>query len=196
MISNDSNISHGWGAWMRWLVSNGIALIAAGGSIVAILDYFNWPNFPDAPTLTATIVAPTMSVPSSDPQPIQTSTQPATGTPVPQQPSPTDFVLSYWQNVSDGRYENSWAQLSPEFRRARHNDDYTDYVQGYQQMNLCRVVIGNVNLIQQASYSAVVAAHFTYLTGSQCNSSEYNFEMWLIYDGASNSWLFDKNILK
>jgi len=31
-----------------------------------------------------------------------------------------------------------------------------------------------------------VTAHLTYQTGSQCSSSEYDFEIWLIYDGASN----------
>ena len=130
--------------------------------------------------------------------PTQTSLLPTTipDTPVLTRPSPTEFVISYWQNVSDGSYENSWAQLSPEFRRANHNNDYNDYIQGYQHMKLCGIVVNNVNLIQQDSYSAVVAAHFTYYTGIQCNPSEYNFEMRLIYDTAGNSWLFDKNIVK
>lgn len=128
----------------------------------------------------------------------QTSLPPViiSDTPTPQGPSPTDFVLSYWQNVSDGRYENAWVQLSHGFRQARHNNDYNDYVRGYQEMNLCRIVISNINLIRQDSYSAVVTAHLTYQTGPQCNSSEYDFEMWLVYDSASNSWLFDKNMFQ
>lgn len=143
--------------------------------------------------------------PQSTPQPTQTLVPPTQTSlpptviydaPTPSVPSPTEFVISYWQNVSDGRYENAWFQLSPRFRRAKHNNDYTSYVDGYQQMNLCRIVISNVNVVQQDLYSAVVTAHFTYYTGAQCNSSEYNFEMWLVYDGASNSWLFDKNIVR
>jgi len=132
------------------------------------------------------------------PQPTQTSLPPTViyNTPTPQIPSPTDFAISYWQNVSDGRYEVSWAQLSPRFRQVMHNNEYTNYVQGYQQINLCSIVVSDVNLIHQDLYSAVVAAHFTYYTRAQCNSSEYNFEMWLVYDGASNLWLFDKNIKK
>lgn len=131
------------------------------------------------------------------PQPSQASLQPtSTDAPVPTVPSPTVFVISYWQNVSDGKFEAAWVQLSPRFRRVVHNDDYYDYVQGYQQMNLCRIVVSNVNLIQQDSYSAVVTAYFTYYTGSQCITSEYNFEMWLVYDTSTNSWLFDKNIVR
>ncbi len=197
MISNDSNISHAWGSWLKWLISTAVALVAAGGSIVAILEYFNSPRIPDVSIPTAIMVAPTMLMPSSnDPQPIQTSTRPATETSVPQQPSPTDFVVSYWQNISEGRSESAWVQLSPEFRRDSHNNNYDDYARGYQQMNLCRVVVSNVNLMQQDSYFAVIAAHVTYYSGTQCSSSGYNFEMRLIYDSASNSWLFDKNIVK
>lgn len=157
----------------------------------------------------AEATATSVLVSTESPQPIppyietmatstQTSLPPAiiSDTPAPQGPSPTDFVLSYWQNVSDGSYENAWAQLSQGFRQASHNNNYNDYVSGYQQMNLCSIVVSNVNLIRQDSYSAVVTAHFTYYTGAQCNSSEYNFEMWLIYDGASHSWLFDKNMFQ
>jgi len=131
------------------------------------------------------------------PEPVLPSPQPTlTDAAVPTMPSPIEFVISYWQNVSDGKFEGAWAQLSPHFRQVMHNDDYYDYVRGYQQMDLCRIVVSNVNLIKQDSYSAIVIAYFTYYTGSQCNSSEYNFEMWLVYDAATNSWLFDKNIVR
>ncbi len=132
------------------------------------------------------------------PQPTQTSLPPTVifGTPTPSIPSPIDFVTSYWQNVSDGRFENAWGQLSPGFRQVMHNDNFNNYLRGYQEMQLCRIVMSNVNLIHQDLYSAVVSAHLTYYTGAQCNSSEHNFEMWLVYDSSRNSWLFDKNVLK
>ncbi len=142
--------------------------------------------------------------PTSVPPPDQTSAPPAppspqptvvTDTPIPIIPSPVEFVVSYWQNVNDGKFESAWAQLSPGFRQAKHNNDYNDYVYGYRQMNLCRIEISNLQLVRQDGYSAVVTAHFTYYTGAQCNSSEYDFEMRLVYDGASNSWLLDRNIV-
>ena len=143
------------------------------------------------------IVTSVPQLTSPAPQPTQTTPPPVpTDTPIPPKPSPLDFVIAYWQNVSDGRYENAWAQLSPGFRQAWHNNDYTDYLSGYRKMNLCRIVISDINLIRQDNYSAVVTAHFTYYSGAQCNLSEYNFEMWLIYDRASNVWLFDKNTSK
>ena len=197
MISNDSNVSPGWGGWLKWLVNTGIALLAASGSVVAILQYINQPG--PSSTLAPTSMTPIAITSASwlDPTPTQSNVPPTvmyhTSTPV--VPSPTDFILSYWQNVSDGRYENAWAQLSPRFRHTWHNNDYSDYLRGYEQMNLCSILVSNVNLIRQDIYSAVVTAHLTYQTGSQCNSSEYNFEMWLTYD-VSNSWLFDKNMFK
>ncbi|MCI0550084.1 MAG: hypothetical protein L0287_03945 [Anaerolineae bacterium] len=198
MLSNDSNISHGWGGWLKWLVNTGIALLAASGSVVAILQYLDRPAQPLTPAPHSITAIAITSTPWPDPTRTQTTVPPTViyHTPTPLAPSPTDFVISYWQNVSDGRYENAWSQLSPGFRQAWHNNDYNDYLRGYQQMNLCRIVISNVNLIRQDGYSAVVTAHLTYQTGSQCISSEYNFEMWLIYDGASHSWLFDKNMFQ
>jgi hypothetical protein len=198
MISNDSNVSQGWSNWLKWLISTGIALLAAGGSVVAMLDYFNQHNLPGAYTRTETAVASATDVPLPTPSPTQT-TQPATviyDTPTPAKPNPANFVISYWQNVSNGRYENAWAQLSQTFRQTWHNNDYSDYLRGYQRMNLCRIVVSNVNLISQADYSAVLTAQLTYYAGSQCRSSEYNFEMWLVYDDAGNAWLFDRNIQK
>jgi hypothetical protein len=131
------------------------------------------------------------------PQPTQTDLPPVpTATPLPQKPSPTDFVISYWQNVSDGRYENAWMQLSPRFQQAAHRGDYNDYVSGYLQMKLCRIVVSNVNVMQEDNFSAIVVADLTYYTGSLCNSSEYDFEMWLVYDETASSWLFDRNLIK
>jgi len=131
------------------------------------------------------------------PPPTQTIPLPIpTNTPMPQKPGPTEFVLSYWQNVSDGRFESAWTQLSPGFRQAAHNNDYSDYLSGYQQMNLCHIDVSNVNLIYQDNNSAVVTAHFEYYIGASCNSSGYNFEMQLIFDKASNSWLLEKNSFK
>lgn len=142
----------------------------------------------------AGIVTPVPQPASPAPQPTQTNLPPsATNTLLPPMPDPTEFVVSYWQNVSDGRFESAWKQLSPRFQQAMHHGDYNNYVLGYQQMNLCRIVVSNVNLIQQDNSFTVVTAHLTYYTGMQCNASEYNFEMWLVYDAANSSWLFDRN---
>jgi len=189
-----------------------IRIIAFALGVMFILLSLN-PTMISAALAAVTDTPPPVATesPQSIPQPTQTSVQPIQISPEPTQTSlpptviydtptppglsPAEFVISYWQNVSDGRYENAWAQLSPGFRQAKHNNDYSAYVYGYQQMNLCRIVVSSVNVVQQDFYSAVVTAHFTYYTGAQCNSSEYDFEMWLAYDGASNSWLFDKNII-
>jgi len=55
MISNDPNMSQGWGGWLKWLVNTGIALLAASGSVVAILQYINQPDPPSTPASMTTI---------------------------------------------------------------------------------------------------------------------------------------------
>ena len=149
------------------------------------------------PTADAPVVGSESQSAPFVPQPTQTALLPIpANTPMPQKPSPTEFVLSYWQNVSDGRFESAWVQLSPGFRQAAHNDDFGDYLSGYQQMNLCHIDVSDVNLIYQENNSAIVTAHFEYYTGASCISSGYNFEMQLIFDEPSNSWLLEKNSIK
>jgi len=147
---------------------------------------------------------PTASVPAL-PQSTQTSVMPEpinlhptdlVDTLTPQIPDPTDFVVSYWRKVSEGRYETAWEQLSSRFRQAMHNNNYNDYVRGYEDLQICDIVISNVILVYQDLSSAVVTAHLTYYTAAECNSSEHNFEMSLIYNKVSNSWLFDKNVVR
>lgn len=151
----------------------------------------------DVSTTNAPIVISEPPSTLSEPQPTQTNPPLiSTDTPPPQKPSPIDFIISYWQNVSDGRFGNSWTQLSPRFRQAAHHNDFGDYVRGYEQMNLCRIVVNNINLVQQDNSSTIATAHFVYYTGAQCTSSEYDFEMWLVFDEAANSWSFDKNIVR
>ncbi len=145
------------------------------------------PTAQPTPLATATLLQPTL---------IYSSPAIASDTPLPVKPSPTGFIVSYWQNVSAGSFEISWAQLSPGFRRAMHHDDFSDYVRGLQEMQICQIVASNPVVAEQDDYSAIVIVHLAFQTGAQCNSNEYNFESRLIYDGVPNSWLLDKNMIK
>lgn len=209
MISNDSNRSLGCSGWLKGLFGAAVALIAAGGSMVAILDYFQVEPGPHnrgnlAIVITSTQeVLPVQETAEQTDQPTVTvsptatilPTETSTPTRLPR-PDAVEFVTSYWQNISDHHFESAWAQLSPQFRQNFHNNSYEDYLQGYQKMNVCRIDVSNANLIRQNDFSAVVTAHFIYYTGAQCSSSQYDFEMWLIYHPGSNSWQFDKNIIR
>lgn len=148
------------------------------------------------PTLISIQIQSQTAVPSLSPSPTSHAPTAIPGTATASRPDPAQLVISYWRNVSDRRYEDAWAQLSPEFQRGWHNNDYMDYVNGYQQMNLCSIVISNVSIREQDDYFSIVEAHLTYYTGTQCRSSEYDFEMQLIYDRTENSWLFDRNTIK
>lgn len=66
MISNDSNTSQGCSGWLKWLIGTGLALIAAGGSFVAMLQYFNPRS--DTPSSNTILVLPATNVPSPEPQ--------------------------------------------------------------------------------------------------------------------------------
>jgi serine/threonine-protein kinase len=210
---NDSNVPEAKFNWLKWLVGTAVSVITVGSSLIAILDYVDRKDAPVLATnpaagvlaapasLTATTVPTQTSLPTDVPTAIpvlstETSTAIAVSPeiPTPSKPDAAAFVLAYWQNVSNHNFEAAWAQLSPEFRKTIHNDNYRDYLQGYRQMELCRIDVSGVNVLQQNDFTAIVQAHLTYYTGAQCYQSEFDFEMWLVYARSSNSWLFDRNV--
>jgi hypothetical protein len=195
MISNDSSSSAGCSGWLKGVLAAAVALPATGSSVVGILDYFKIEPASVVPAILAGSHLTTQQPAKSIVQPGITAKPTATIPPTPlPRPDAVRFVLSYWQNVSEHRFETAWKQLSAGFRQSFHNNNYEDYLQGYQKMNLCRIQVSNANLVQQDDSSAEVTAHFTCYNGKQCSSSEHDFEMWRVYDQETNSWLFDQNI--
>ncbi len=82
MISNESNKSQGCAGWLKWLIGSGLALVAAGGSIVAILEYLGPPQ--SSPVIGVTVVPPPES---------------------PRPPDPTNTPLPDLQGVSPGEWQ-------------------------------------------------------------------------------------------
>jgi hypothetical protein len=66
MISNDFDTSPGCARWFRWLIGTGFALVAAGSSLVAILQYFDPPTQVPVPSDNPVNVVVITSQPVSD----------------------------------------------------------------------------------------------------------------------------------
>jgi hypothetical protein len=79
MISEDSNTSQGCFGLMKWLIGAGLGLIAAGGSVVAILEFFK-PDPVYSPAQNTVIVVPATNVPT---------------------PGPADITPEEWQAVEE-----------------------------------------------------------------------------------------------
>ena len=110
--------------------------------------------------------------------------------------SPVQAVREYWETTSRGQYEEGWAGLSTGFKNRKHGGDYTDYLEGYQAMNLCSVVATDVQLIQQSDNHAVVSAHLVYHASSNCKTSEYDFDFYLVRNSTNGPWLIDRLVPK
>lgn len=158
------------------------------------------PNMISNALTNPTALSAPLAIETLRPDPPATVTDPpsiiVSDTPVPLKPDPTGFIVSYWQNVGAGRFEISWAQLSSRFQRAMHHDDYFDYVRGLQEMQICQILPSDPVWAARDDYSAIVTVHLIFQTGAHCTTNEYDFESRLVYDGASNSWLLDKNMIK
>ena len=139
-------------------------------------------------TVASTIAAPT-PLPAINTQIASASPQ-ATLAALP----PDQAVRSYYQFVSQQRYDVTWQMLTDAFKQKFNccapNYNYSGYVDWWNSVNT--VDFGQVRTVSQTGDRAVVYAELYYVmnTGdrSGMDSSPY---IELVYDTASGAWRFD-----
>jgi hypothetical protein len=68
MMADDPNKAQGCAGWFKWLVGTGLGLLAAGGSVVAILQYVDPPHVAvPAPASNQVLVVAVTNEPTPDP---------------------------------------------------------------------------------------------------------------------------------
>ena len=107
------------------------------------------------------------------------------------QDTPESTIASYWEMVNAGNYKSAWDYLSPGFQGKHHDDDYDDYFDGYQDMQLCSVKAKEIKPVHIGDISAVISANVNYQTGPGCTKSKHEFDHYLVYDQESEVWLVD-----
>ena len=139
-------------------------------------------------TAAPTSAAPT-PLPAINTQPANTISQPTLALLPPDQ-----AVRSYYQFVSQQRYDITWQMLTDAFKQKFNccapNYNYSGYVDWWNSVNT--VDFGQVRTVSQNGDRAVVYAELYYVmnTGdrSGMDSSPY---IELVYDAASGGWRFD-----
>lgn len=162
-------------------------LLCSGGGWLA------WPYiFPATATSTIT---PTSTHTPIVPIPI-TDTQTMTMSVTVPSPSvdPVQFVVDYWSDVSERRYELAWQKLTPAFRQRSHNNDINDFMSGYEARNYCRIETSNGRLINNDGSIAVVSLQVIYYVGQSCAVAPHTFEITLVYNNADQMWQYEKTV--
>ncbi len=114
----------------------------------------------------------------------------STPTPSPASMSPTEFVIAYWKNISDGRYQTAWNSLSLDFQIKNHDGNYANYSKGFE--GYCGVDATHVKLIEQTEAVAQVSTHVTYqMAQLDCHPVTYEMLIRLIYDRQHSTWSCD-----
>ena len=137
-----------------------------------------------------TVVAQQSAIPAT-PIPTGTPVVP-TNTIVPTPSSSVEqFIRTYFQEINNRHYENTWSLLSDAFRASRNspqNGGYQGYVDFWNTVD--RVEILEVRILEQSDQSAkvFVVANYHYKNGVT-TTGEQNFS--LIYDFTRSTWLFD-----
>jgi len=202
-----------------WLVLGGATLAVLGVcALVTVcaslaIIWFSRPDSSDNIRATPTNVVQLATAASPTQQtPLNVSTQPAVAIPTPlpipntagrvpttfplpsQVTSPDQAVRTYYNLVSQQRYDQTWPMLTDAFKQKFNccapNYNYTGYVDWWDSVD--RVDFGNVRTVSQNGDRALVYAELYYIMNNGDRSSMGNMPyIALIYDTALGYWRFD-----
>lgn len=116
--------------------------------------------------------------------------------PQPTGESPDESLIIYYNLVSDGRYEEAWARLSPSFQENMHSDGFASYVEYYEDLGAWGVWVEDVQIVEQDGHDAVVAAVLVFDWGSTSTVKHYKIDYHMVYDSSRELWLIDRTVRK
>jgi hypothetical protein len=134
-------------------------------------------------TLTPLLIISTQA-PTTIPQPTQTALR----------MPPDQLVRTYFQLVSQGRYDLTWPLLTDAFKQKFNccapNYNYSGYTAWWDSVD--RVEFGSVNTVSQNGDRAVVYAELYYVMNTGARSGVDGSPYFaLVYDSAMGSWRLD-----
>jgi hypothetical protein len=193
-----------------WLIGGSAALVVLGGcalisvAIAALLIWFSSgvSSHSATPTPKAVVANPTQVLTAAAPTPLPgVNTVPtlSTGFVTPTLDTtnrlpPDQAVRSYFQFVSQQRYDLTWPMLSDTFKQKFNccapNYDYAGYVNWWDSVNY--VDFGTVSTVSQTADRAVVYAELYFVMNTGTRSGvDSNPYIELIYDPVSGAWRFN-----
>ena len=136
----------------------------------------------------ATSAAPTRIAPTPLPA---LNTQPPLPSTAPIRVAPEQAVRSYYEWVSQQRYDLTWGLLTDSFKQRFNccapSYNYSGYVQWWDSVNY--VDFGDVRAVSQESERAVVYAELYWVMNTGVRSGmSANAYIELVYDTAMNAW--------
>jgi len=105
-----------------------------------------------------------------------------------------EFLDIYFDAVVRGDYVSAWNNLTTRFKINKHDASYPNFVEGYEQMNLCDIIITDVVVLSKNSSYAQIGAHYEYVinqSGEGCVGYPYDFVAHFNYDYDLKIWLLD-----
>ena len=100
-------------------------------------------------------------------------------------------VENYWYYISNHMWGDAWNRVTPSFKERAHDSSYSDYVYGYEDMQICSVTTDEVSLIGGSRDFAVVSADVIYRNRENCYRSVHTFDHFMVYDHNRSVWLLE-----
>jgi hypothetical protein len=184
-----------------WLIGGGAAVVVLGVcalisvAAAALLIWFSGSiSSSNLKPTQAVVTNPTQAATAAAPTPLPAlnATLPVTPTQnTTVRPPPDQAVRSYYQLVSQERYDLTWPQLTDTFKQKFNccapNYDYAGYVNWWNSVNV--VDFGTVSTVSQDTNRAVVYAELYFVMNTGARSSmDSNPYFELTYDSVSGAW--------
>lgn len=132
--------------------------------------------------------------PTETPEPTATVTPTITPTGFPKtmtgDPSP-EWLLLYFDAINREDYETAWDNLTLAYRKNMHYNWFPNFVEGYEDMNLCEVEVNDISIVTNTPTYVKMFAQYIYKIGENCTPYEYFFEAHFNYDAYQNRWFLD-----
>ena len=166
------------------LIGAAIAIFAFVTGISSLRGILAAPRVPIAPTRTLTVTSPGTSLTATPSFPPQSS-----GSNGPK--SPVEFIRSYYQLVSEGKYEDSFSLLSQDFRNRNHgptDGGYQGYVDWWNSVRSVELLSFYTEFSDTHSAKVETAIHYVLKNGDDYQDTVF-FQ--LTRSSAESTWLID-----
>jgi hypothetical protein len=101
-------------------------------------------------------------------------------------PSSVEFIQNHYQKLKEGKYEETWHNLSYRFQTEVANG-YTNYLSWWQG-EVAEIRVGKINLVEQTENAAIVDIELSYVKKSGRIVNDSKRYVYLVWNNTKNQW--------
>lgn len=110
--------------------------------------------------------------------------------------TPAESLITYYENLTNSRFDAAWSMLAESFQQRKHNGDYAQFIANIQAEKYCDLRVLHVTPFPLESTSSVARVSASLISsknyGNGCETSVLPLVYIMLYDQALGYWRIDK----